>query len=59
MRNTKKQSGSQAERIKYVMDLVLSPLFEIALVLVRLDHVASVVVDANHCAVRAFHCACG
>jgi hypothetical protein len=28
-------------------------------VLVRLDHVASVVVDANHCAVRAFHCACG
>ena len=25
-----------------------SPLFEIALVLVRLDHVASVIVNANH-----------
>jgi hypothetical protein len=27
---------------------VNSPLFEIALVLVRLDHVASVIVNANH-----------
>ena len=48
MRNMKKQSGSQAERIKYVMGLVLSPLFELALVLVRLDHVASGIVNANH-----------
>jgi hypothetical protein len=26
-----------------------SPLFEIALVFVRLDHVASVIVNTNHC----------
>jgi len=26
----------------------LSPVFEIALVLVRLDHVTSIVVNANH-----------
>jgi hypothetical protein len=31
-----------------VADLVCSRLFEIALVLVRLDHVASVAVNANH-----------
>jgi len=48
MRNTKKQSESQAERIKYVMGLVLSPPFEIALVLVRLDHVAYGIVNADH-----------
>jgi len=47
MRNTKKQSESQAERIKYVMGLVLSPPFEIALVLVRFDHFATFIVNAN------------
>jgi hypothetical protein len=26
----------------------ISPLFEIALVLLRLDHVASIIVNANH-----------
>jgi hypothetical protein len=30
-----------------------SPLFEIALVLVRLDHLASFIVNANHQAVAA------
>jgi hypothetical protein len=30
------------------MRLNTSPLFEIALVLVRLDHVARVIVNANH-----------
>jgi hypothetical protein len=25
-----------------------SPLFELALVLVRFDHIASIIVDANH-----------
>jgi hypothetical protein len=29
-----------------------SPLFELARVLVRLDHVASFIVNANHCIVR-------
>ena len=30
-----------------------SPLLELALVLVRLDHVASIIVNANHSIVRA------
>jgi hypothetical protein len=30
------------------MRVTTSPLFEIALVLVRFDHVASVIINANH-----------
>jgi len=45
--------GEQAEKLfDSVRDLMRtnrSPLFEIARVLVRLDHIASLIVHANHC----------
>jgi hypothetical protein len=40
------QEVSASQNLRF--DMLTSPLFEIALVLVRLDHVARFIVNANH-----------
>jgi hypothetical protein len=42
------RSVSVDRSLDRVADSVVSPLLEIALVLVRFDHVASFIVNANH-----------
>jgi hypothetical protein len=43
-------SSETEDKFEHAMEVTgSSPLFELARVLVRIDHVASVIVNANHC----------
>jgi len=52
LERTKLQHEDATPRISLFSILCSRSAFELARVLVRLDHVASIIVNANHCGVR-------